>query len=147
MIIQKARYAVKALIHIARKQQEGLVSVAEIAKAQQIPVKFLEAILNRLKAEGLVVSYKGKTGGYRLALEPEHIHLTKVVRATKGPIALLSCVSLNFYEPCGDCLSEDSCALHHVFSEVRDATLKILSSTSIADLLRFEDKQQPLPFI
>jgi DNA-binding IscR family transcriptional regulator len=82
----------------------------------------------------------GVTGGYYLAKHPEEIMLSHVIRATGGPIALLPCVSLNFYESCNECAQEDTCALRDVALEVREASLKILSKTSLTDLVLKEKR-------
>ena len=89
-------------------------------------------------------SKKGSTGGYYLAKDPKEIYLSDVIRVSGGPIALIPCVSLNFYEPCEECEDESVCALHQVMEEVRQVTLDILAKTSLQDLVDKEDKLNQL---
>jgi len=141
MLTRKARYAVKALMFIAKNQKDSqLVPVSLISKEEKIPYKFLEAILADLKAGGIVGSKKGASGGYFLSRAPEKIVLTEIIRISNGPIAMIPCVSLNYYQPCEDCPNEQMCSLHLVLTEVRDATLAIFSRTSIKDLVDIESK-------
>jgi Rrf2 family protein len=141
MLNRKTRYAIKALMHIARTtalQQPS--SVAQISEASNIPNKFLEAILSDLKTAGYVVSKKGSAGGYYLQQSADQINLASLLRATNGPIAMVPCVSLNYYESCEHCPDESLCGIHSVMEEVRDANLKILNNTSIQDLIDKEEK-------
>src|SRR5690606_1792292 len=101
---------------------------------------FLEAILLQLRNVGIVGSKMGPTGGYYLLKSPDDIALSDIIRATGGPIALLPCVSLNFYEACEDCPSEELCGLHEVLEEVREASVRILAKTSLTDLIKRESK-------
>jgi Rrf2 family protein len=137
----RTRYALRALIHISIESKDGgPVSASSIAEGQGISLKFLEAILHDLKEAGFVVSKKGIGGGYLLNKKSDAIRLADVIRTINGPIALVPCVSLNFYEPCSICPDESKCALHHVMTEVRDATLAILETTSLSDLIQREKK-------
>lgn len=141
MLSRKTRYAIKALIYIGKHSgMESPVSVSAIARDTDIPYKFLEAILTDLRNTGVLGSKKGNNGGYYFGKPPEEVSLTQIIRATNGPIALLPCVSLNYYEPCDHCPDEKDCALHHVMIKVRDASLKILSDCTIRDLMNKEKK-------
>jgi Rrf2 family protein len=141
MLNKKSRYAIKALIEIARQDAAKTpVSVAHIAEQTNIPLKFLEAILHDLKVAGFVLSKKGSSGGYVLNKPAEEIHLAALIRVTNGPIAMVPCVSLNYYEPCEICENEHTCGIHVVMEQVRDASLAILNKTTIAELIRREDK-------
>ncbi len=141
MLTMRTRYALRALIHISIESKDGgPVSASAIAEGQGISFKFLEAILHDLKEAGFVVSKKGIGGGYLLGKMPDAIRLADVIRTINGPIALVPCVSLNFYEPCSICPDESKCALHHIMTEVRDATLAILETTSLSDLIHREKK-------
>jgi Rrf2 family protein len=108
--------------------------ISEIAERKHIPLKFLENILLELKKEGILDSKKGKGGGYFLKLAPSKIPLARIIRKIDGPIAMLPCVSLYFYERCADC-DEHNCGLHDVMILVRDANLKILEKKTVADLV------------
>lgn len=128
MLSKKTKYGLKALTYIARKKCNEPVLISEIAKSENISQKFLESILLTLKKTGFLGSKKGKGGGYYLIKEPIDITMASVIRVLEGPIAMVPCVSLNFYEKCDDCPDEALCAVHSVMIEVRDSTLKVLEN-------------------
>jgi Rrf2 family protein len=133
MLSKKTQYAFKALIYLSEHAEDGPVLISEISKKKSIPLKFLENILLELRKAGVLESKKGKGGGYYFATDPKTVTLAKIMRLLDGPIALLPCVSLNFYEKCKDC-DEKICGLNHMMIQVRDATLKLLESKTLADL-------------
>ncbi|MFT3702002.1 MAG: Rrf2 family transcriptional regulator [Agriterribacter sp.] len=134
MLSKKTQYAFKALMYMGQSQKEGPILISEIARKKKIPIKFLENILLELKNVGILDSKKGKGGGYFFKESPSTITLAKVMRLLDGPIALLPCVSLNFYERCKNC-DEKSCGLRDTLILARDATLKILEKKTVADLV------------
>jgi Rrf2 family protein len=133
MLSKKTQYAFKALIYLAEKSENAPILIAEISKKKKIPLKFLENILLELKNAGILGSKKGKGGGYFFNLSPNKVPLSKVMRLIDGPIALLPCVSLNFYEKCKNC-EEKKCGINRVMKEVRDASLNILEHKTVADI-------------
>lgn len=133
MLNKKTQYALQALIYLAEHQNEGPVLISDIAKHKKIPLKFLESILLQLKNDDILESKKGKGGGYLLKIPPKEISLARIIRLIHGPIAMLPCVSLYFYERCENC-NEDQCGLHDTMILARDATLKVLEKKSIADI-------------
>ena len=134
MLSKKTRYAFRALTHLAENYGKGPVLICNISKEKNIPLKFLENILNELKKADLLESKKGKGGGYFLKVSPKKINLATVIRVINGPIALLPCVSLNFYEKCEDC-DEKHCGIRKVMTITRDATLKILEKKTLHDII------------
>jgi Rrf2 family protein len=136
MLSKKTQYALKALMYMTEKNVEDPVLIAEISRKKKIPLKFLENILLELKKAGILASKKGKGGGYFFNLPPDKITLAKIMRLIDGPIALLPCVSLNFYEKCKNC-EEKKCGLNKVMIEVRDATLAVLENKTVADISQF----------
>lgn len=134
MLSKKTQYAFKALTFIAERKKDGPVLIAEIAKKKKIPLKFLENILLELRKAGLLESKKGKGGGYFFNVDPKDIRLAQVMRLIEGPIALLPCVSLNFYERCKDC-DERKCGLNRVMIQVRDNMLEVLENKTVYDLV------------
>jgi Rrf2 family protein len=134
MLSMKSQYAFKALTLLAEKYKEGPVLISEIAKKKKIPLKFLENILLELKKADILDSKKGKGGGYFLKQAPEKVKVATVIRLINGPIAMLPCVSLYFYERCKNC-NEKHCGLHDMMIEVRDATLNIVENRTLKDLL------------
>ena len=134
MLSQKSQYAFKALTYLAGKFNEGPVLISEISGKKKIPLKFLENILLELKKAGILESKKGKGGGYFLKKDPSKVKVAQVIRLVNGPIAMLPCVSLYFYERCKNC-DEKHCGLHDMMIEVRDASLNILENRTLKDLL------------
>ena len=108
--------------------------ISEIATAERISQKFLESILLTLRKNGFLASKKGKGGGYYLIKPPEEIRVSSIIRILEGPIAMLPCVSLNYYEKCDDCTDEETCSLNRLMAEVRDSTLAILENKTLATL-------------
>jgi Rrf2 family protein len=133
MLSKKSQYAFQALMYLSEKGKEQPVLIAEVAKKKKIPLKFLENILLELKKAGILGSKKGKGGGYFFLMNPKDVYLATVMRLIDGPISLLPCVSLYFYEKCRNC-DEKHCGLHEVMIQVRDANLRILEKKTIADL-------------
>jgi len=136
MLSKKTKYGLKALTYITRKKGDAPVQVGEIAKSENIPQKFLESILLTLRKSGFLGSKKGKHGGYYLIRKPSEIPMTALMRVLEGPIAMVPCVSLNFYEKCDDCPDEHACSVHNLMIQVRDNTLEIFRNTTLEDLAR-----------
>ncbi|MGQ0739324.1 MAG: RrF2 family transcriptional regulator [Bacteroidota bacterium] len=134
MLSKKSQYAFKALAYLTEKFDKGPVLISEIAKKKKIPLKFLENILLELKKADMLDSKKGKGGGYFLKKAPDKIKVATVIRLINGPIAMLPCVSLYFYERCKNC-NEKHCGLHDMMIEVRDATLNIVENRTLKDLV------------
>ncbi|MDB5473280.1 MAG: Rrf2 family transcriptional regulator [Devosia sp.] len=139
MISQKAKYALRALVSLARAGRGETMMIGEISKQQSIPKKFLEQILLELKRGGFVASRRGRSGGYELLKPPEQIMFGEVLRLIDGPIAPLPCLSKIAYRKCEDCRDERACEIRHVFERVTLATRGVLDQTSLADSLRLED--------
>lgn len=140
MLSKKTKYAINALVYIAKNKDEQPISVSRISEEQNIPLKFLESILNELKNARILNSKKGKYGGYSLNESPEEIHMAKVMRLLDGPIALLPCVSENFYERCEECMDEETCGIRQIAMEIRNETVKRLKAATLADIIEREKK-------
>jgi Rrf2 family protein len=136
MISQRARYALKALLFLARAEPGRTYRASEIAAAEGIPEAFLEAILVDLRRSGLLASRRGRAGGHMLAHAPEKISLAAVLRATEGPVAPVSCLSRTAYRRCADCADEETCDLRHLFLETHAAMLGVLERRSLADVVK-----------
>jgi Rrf2 family protein len=135
MLSKKCKYAIHALVYLAEHADKGPVHIQEISEAQKIPKKFLEAILLELRNAKILHSKKGKGGGYYLYKKPEDVNLMEVHRIMDGAIAMLPCVSLNYYEPCEECQDEEACGIRHALIKVRDETLRILSASTLRELM------------
>lgn len=136
MLSKKTKYGIKALSFIAREANDSPVQVALIAEKENISHKFLESILLSLKKAGFLSAKKGKGGGYYLRKPPEEIIMSDIIRILEGPIAMVPCVSLNFYEKCDDCPDEDHCSVHKLMLQVRDSTLNVLKNKSLYQLVQ-----------
>jgi Rrf2 family protein len=145
MISQRARYAFKALIVLGRAGKGTEMQIRDIALKERIPRKFLEQILLTLKAGGLIVSRRGRDGGYALLKPPQDITLGAVLRMIDGPIAPLPCLSRTAYRKCDDCPSEELCAVRAGFAEAYDASLRVLEATTIAQAIAAAEKKKRRP--
>ena len=141
MMSKKCKYALKALIRLGGDFGGGQLLTDEIARAENIPKKFLEQILLDLKRAGYVRSKQGTKGGYRLVRDPRQITLAEIYRLFDGAIALVPCVSQKFYETCDDCPDEKTCRLKRVFIDVREQTYELLSEITIESFL--DGSQKP----
>lgn len=135
MLSKKTKYGLKALTYLAAQKDREPVQIAEIARHENISQKFLESILLTLRKNGFLGSKKGKGGGYYLIKDPGEIRMTSVMRVLEGPIAMVPCVSLNFYEPCGDCPDESACSVHKLMLMVRDSALAVYRNHTLADFV------------
>jgi Rrf2 family protein len=135
MLSMKAKYGLRAVTALARDYGNGPVLIADLAISERIPRKFLELILLDLKRKGVLLSKKGKGGGYHLSRPPAKVSVGEVIRALDGPIAMLPCVSQTAYQACDECIDETTCGIRHVMKEVRDVTSSILDGTTLDDLV------------
>lgn len=138
MLSQKTRYTIRALQHLADTWRQGPVRLDAIAEAQNIPRKFLTVILSEMVREGLVVSHRGRDGGYELALAPVDIRYGDIIRLTRGSLALVPCAARNAHEKCANCLPEAECRLRGLMLTLRDEMAAMLDRTTLADEIRLE---------
>ena len=149
---KRGEYALRSLINlgIAAKVGRSLVRVTELAQAEDMPVKFLEQVIQQLREAGYVESERGKHGGYRLAKPAAQITIGHVVRLIDGPLAPIGCVSLTAYEKCS-CPDEAHCGLRMLMLDVRNAIAAILDRYTLADVVEVTTRKMvtsglPLPF-
>lgn len=129
-----------ALTRLAKELGNGAILISDIARSENIPQRYLEAILLDLKKLGMLGSKLGKSGGYFLIRKPEDINLSEIVRHFEGPIALVPCVSEKAYQPCEFCADEASCNLRKVFKDIRDYTYNKLQETTLLALATNQDQ-------
>jgi len=141
MLSMKAKYALKALIHMAQQDSHALRS-RQIGEAENIPQKFLDNILQELRQNGFVEAKRGIFGGYRLARPASEIFLGDVIRVIDGPLAPIRCASLKAYQKCDDCADEATCHLRRLMLDVRNAMSAILDGRCLADLVAAPDLLQ-----
>jgi Rrf2 family protein len=149
---KKGEYALRSLINlgIAAEVGRSLVQVSELADNEQLPVKFLEQIVQALKEAKFVESERGKFGGYRLAKPAKQITIGEIVRLIDGPLAPIRCVSQSAYEKC-TCPDEEHCGLRMIMLDVRNAIAGILDRYTLADVVEVTLRKLrrdglPLPF-
>ena len=138
MLSQKTRYTIRAFQHLASYWRQGPVRLDAIAEAQNIPRKFLTVILSEMVREGLIISHRGREGGYELALPPVDIRYGDIIRLTRGSVALTPCASRNAHEHCANCLPEAECRLRGLMLMLRDETARMLDRMSLADAIEVE---------
>ena len=135
MFSMRSKYALKALLHLAREKSRRPTLIADIASAENIPRKFLEAILLALKNEGIVHSRKGKGGGYYLDHAPESVKVGTVIRLFDGPMTSPACTSQSMVRSCDACDSAGTCGLRVVMNELREAITACLGGLTLATLI------------
>lgn len=140
MLSKKTKYAINALVYLAREHSREPVQISKIAESEHIPRKFLEAILLDLRNAGMLSSRKGKAGGYYLLKSPEEINIADVVRLFEGAIALLPCVAHRYYERCEECKDEAFCGIRDVFAGVRNETVNMLKKATLYSIVQKEEE-------
>jgi Rrf2 family protein len=136
MLTNRGKYGLKAMVHLAGAPAATPMLVADIAAAENIPKKFLDAILGELRMAGLVHSKKGRGGGFVLARSAEKIAVGEIVRALDGMLAPIACASKKYYRKCDDCPSEGKCRVRLMMREVRASISNVLDHRSLADMRR-----------
>jgi len=134
MLTKKAKYGLKALVHLAGVESGKTSLVAEIAEANQIPKKFLDAILADLRNAGFVHSKKGKGGGYMLARPASDIAVGDLIRTLDGPLAPIPCASMKGYRRCDDCEDERRCEVRLMMLRAREAIVGVFDQTTLEQM-------------
>ncbi len=138
-ISQKCQYALRAVFDLAKWREEGPRKISEIAKAQAIPPRFLENILNELKRHGIVDSRRGKTGGYVLTADPNELSVGEVMELIQGPIAVVEC---DGGTPKQKCPFEQDCVFWPMWRKAQDALRNVYYGTTFSDMVLEETKRQ-----
>ncbi len=131
-VSHRGLYALEALIHLAEAYEGGLVAARTVAEREGIPEKFLEGILLALKNARVILSERGREGGYRLRKPPEEIFIGDVIRLIDGPLAPLGDVGELQHRVKTEARHP---GLFDLFLEVRNAASVIVDRTSLADLV------------
>ena len=135
MLTAKGKYSLKALAHLAALEPGATTQAIDIAEANNIPKKFLDAILGDLRNAGFVYSRKGPGGGYMLARAPSDIKIGHVIRTIDGPLAPIACASRTAYQPCRDCNDVKTCTVRLLMTKVRDAMSDVLDRVTLAEMV------------
>jgi len=141
VLTNKGKYGLKAMVHLAGFEPGQQALVSDIATSNNIPKKFLDAILGELRNAGLVQSKKGKGGGYTLAKPASQIRVGQIVRALDGPLAPIRCASHNYYRSCDDC-DEKNCPVRLMMYEVRNAISRVLDERTLAEMRALTDDER-----
>jgi Rrf2 family protein len=147
MLTAKGKYALKALIYLSTLEPGEKAQGLAVAKAGNIPKKFLDAILGELRTAGVVYAKKGPGGGYMLARAASDIKVGHVVRAIDGPLAPIACASRTAYTPCADCRSVKACAVRFTMAKVRDAVSDVLDRMTVADMVAMSEGGNVTPLV
>jgi len=142
MLTAKGKYSLKALAHLATLEPGATTQAVDIAQANDIPKKFLDAILGELRNAGIVHSRKGPGGGYMLARAPREIKIGHVIRTIDGPLAPIACASRTAYQPCRDCRDVKTCTVRLLMTRVRDAMSEVLDRLSLAEMVAMGGHRQ-----
>ena len=126
----KTRYGTRAMLDLALHAGAGPVCTSEIAERQQVSAKYLEHVLVLLRRAGLVRTRRGARGGHSLSRDPADIDLRQIYEALEGTAGLVECT-----EDPASCPRHVNCVTRHVWAEMREAALQVLSSTTVADLV------------
>jgi Rrf2 family cysteine metabolism transcriptional repressor len=129
-ISTKIRYGARAMLELAYHYGEGPIELKEIAKRENISLKYLEQVINPLRTAGLVKSIRGAKGGYSLAKPPSEICLYDVVETLEGPLNLLECLRDSKV-----CQKVSSCVTRDIWQEVSEAISKIFYSVTLEDMV------------
>ncbi|MCP2520924.1 Rrf2 family transcriptional regulator [SCandidatus Aminicenantes bacterium Aminicenantia_JdfR_composite] len=136
-ISTKGRYGTRAIIDLAIHYSNRPVLLKDVAKREEIPIRYLEQIVIPLKVAGLVKSVRGAKGGYKLARAPEEIKLSEVINALEGPCCLVECVSDPDY-----CDRIEICPAHEVWKIATENLRKLFDSITIKDLVRIAKEKR-----
>jgi Rrf2 family protein len=135
MLTAKGKYSLKALAHLAALEPGATTQAIDIAESNNIPKKFLDAILGELRNAGILYSRKGPGGGYMLARPPSEIKIGHVIRTIDGPLAPIACASRTAYQPCRDCKDVKACNVRLLMTKVRDAMSDVLDQVTLAEMV------------
>ena len=139
MISKKTKYAINALVYLAKMPAKQPILISDIAEHENIPKKFLETILLDMRNAGYLNSKKGKGGGYYLIKDPKDVNLAEVIRYFDGAIGMLPCVTHKYYEKCDECTDENTCGIRHTFLAIRNETVELLKKSTLQQIIEMEN--------
>ena len=142
MISKKTKYALKALGFLARSHDKEAFLIAEMAQEENIPKKFLEAILLTLKNQGILASKKGPGGGYSLAVSPATLTIGRIVRAFEGDLSPVPCLGDAAPVKCPECADLGTCGIRLVMGEVKEAVSSVLDRITLAGMLEMSERER-----
>jgi Rrf2 family transcriptional regulator, cysteine metabolism repressor len=140
MVSQKCQYAIRAVFELARRHGQSPIKISDIAEAQDIPLRFLEVILNQLRQAGFVQSRRGAEGGYLLARQPDKIAMGEIIQSMDGPMVPVACMT---GKAARDCSLHDNCVFIGVWKRAAKAMSDVYNMTSFQDLINEHAEMQP----
>ncbi len=140
LLSQKCQYALRAVFELAKRQGQGPTKIAEIARVQAIPVRFLEVILSQLKQGGFVESQRGSEGGYFLIRSRNELTVGEIIQFVEGPVGPVGCVTEAGRE--SDCPLYGDCPFLPMWEKVRKAVLEVYDNTTLLDLVEEEQRKR-----
>lgn len=143
MLTRKAKYALRALVVLARNPGQP-APAHRIARDARVPEKFLETILVELRLGGFIESRRGLQGGHVLSRPAAGIGVGDLIRCIDGPLAPLRCASVTAYEPCADCPDPARCAVRRLMVDVREAMSSVLDHRSLQQLAEQSAALEPM---
>lgn len=134
-ISQKCQYALRAIFELAKFYGLGPVKIAEIAKMEAIPQRFLEVILSQLKQGGFVDSQRGNEGGYFLIRSPGELTVGEVIQFVQGPLGPVDCVMSDSKVNNKRCSLYNNCVFLPMWERIRSAVLDVYEHTTFQNLI------------
>ena len=132
----RACYGARAMLELALCYGNGLTSVKNIAKSQEISRRYLEHLIVSLQAVGLVKTIRGKKGGCILAKPPSEIKLGEIVEALEGPVAPVDCVVYSKL-----CPREKLCVTRDIWIKMKEAIVNVLNSITLQDMIKWQKEK------
>ena len=132
LISTKGRYALRILVDMAEHQGEGIITLQEIARRQEISEKYLESIVRELVKGGVVTGQRGKGGGYRLCRPPEQINVGEVLRYTEGSLAPVACLT----EEAVPCARSSRCRTLKFWRGLDEVIRRYTDGCTVADMMQ-----------
>lgn len=139
LVSQKTQYALRAVFELSKYYGQGVRKIADIAKAQSIPPRFLEVILSQLKQAGFVSSQRGNEGGYLLNTSPQELTVGQVIQFLQGPVAPVDCLIGEHQQQCP---MHTECVFYPVWQKVQQAISDVYSSTTFQDMLEMDRQRR-----
>ena len=132
MITTKGRNALKVMVDLARHEGEGFISLADVAVRQNESLKYLEASAKQLSSAGLVVSARGKNGGYKLARRAEEYTVAEILLSGEGSLAPVHCLESG----AAPCQNAGTCQTLPLFKELDEVIMNFLNSKTLKDMIK-----------
>lgn len=133
LISARGRYALRCMLDISLNGSDGNVKLKDIAKRQDIPIKYLEQIISALNKAGFVKSERGPSGGYRLSRPPEEYTVGMIIEVMEGDTSTVSCLA-------DGCERSDRCVSKILWKKLNDAVNSVLYGTTLADMMDWDSK-------